>query len=117
MIRQISEKALLWMICLCVSISTGYGDTQTNLAKRKDWWSLKPVVRPALPDGPEANPIDRFVNAEIKNRGLKAVGPADKLNLLRRVYLDLIGIPPTPAEQQAFLADGSSVAVYSGTPI
>ncbi|MDB6037918.1 MAG: hypothetical protein JWM99_1759, partial [Verrucomicrobiales bacterium] len=42
--------------------------------------------------------------------GLKAVGPVDKLTLLRRVYMDLIGIPPSPAEQDAFLADSSTNA-------
>ncbi len=75
--------------------------------KARVWWSLKPVVRPALPEGSEANPIDRFINAEFANRGVKAVGAADKLSLLRRVYLDLIGIPPSPVEQEAFLASDS----------
>lgn len=75
------------------------------------WWSLKPVVRPALPEKPEAaNPIDRFISAEHLARGLKPVGPASKEALLRRVYLDLIGIPPSPSEQAAFLADESSDA-------
>src|SRR5258705_6743569 len=109
-IRRIPAQALLWMICLCVTILTGYGSTQTNKAKGEVWWSLKPVVRPALPDGPESNPIDRFINAELKVRGLKAIGAADKLTLLRRVYLDLIGLPPSPAEQEAFLADDSADA-------
>jgi len=74
------------------------------------WWSLKPVVRPEVPEGPEANPIDRFINAEITHRGLQAVGAADKLSLLRRVHLDLIGIPPSPEEQDAFLSDHSADA-------
>ena len=71
---------------------------------------MKPVVRPALPDGSEHNPIDRFLNAKLKSRGLKAVGRADKLSLLRRVHLDLIGIPPSPSEQEEFLADDSADA-------
>lgn len=71
------------------------------------WWSLKPVLRPELPEGSEANPIDRLIGADQKKRGLKAAGSADKATLLRRVYLDLIGIPPTPAELEAFLADNS----------
>ena len=99
-----------WMICLSASILPGNGATQTNQTKAELWWSLKPVVRPALPDGPESNPIDRFINAELRHRGLKAVGAADKLSLLRRVHLDLIGIPPSPAEQEAFLADNSADA-------
>ncbi len=69
-----------------------------------------PGGRPALPEGPEANPIDRFINAELRNRGLKAVGAADKGTLLRRVHLDLTGIPPSPAEQEAFLAEDSTDA-------
>jgi len=67
------------------------------------------VVRPTVPTGltKSTNPIDAFIAAEYKKRGLRSVGPADKLVLLRRVYLDLIGIPPTPAEQDAFLKDDS----------
>jgi hypothetical protein len=100
------------MICLSASIASVSGGTpnRTNEAKSEVWWSLKPVVRPALPDGPEPNPIDRFINIELKSRGLKAVGAADKLTLLRRAYLDLIGIPPSPAEQEAFLTDDSAGA-------
>src|SRR5438132_13936250 len=68
-------------------------------------WSQKPVVRPAVPSGVtnSTNPIDAFVSALLKEKGLQAAGPADKRTLLRRVYLDLIGLPPTPAEQDAFL--------------
>ncbi|MDB6108270.1 MAG: hypothetical protein JWR69_20 [Pedosphaera sp.] len=98
------------MICLCASLLPVKGDTQTDKSKREVWWSLKPVVRPALPEGAECNPIDRFINAELKNRGLKPVCAADKLALLRRVHLDLTGIPPSPAEQAAFLADDSADA-------
>src|SRR3954452_17083691 len=74
-----------------------------------DLWVLKPVVRPQVPTGvaKSANPIDAFIAAELKKKGLRSVGPADKRTLLRRVYLDLIGIPPSPAEQDAFLADQS----------
>jgi hypothetical protein len=109
-IQRVPDRALLWVICLCASILTGNAETQTNQAKDEVWWSLKPVVRPVLPEGPESNPIDRFIDAELKNRGLKAVGAADKTTLLRRVYLDLIGIPPSPAEQETFLADHSADA-------
>src|SRR5688572_2501769 len=109
-IRRIPGSALLWTICLGASILTGKAATQTNETKSEVWWSLKPVVRPALPEGSEHNPIDRFINAELRNRGLKAVGTADKLTLLRRVYLDLIGIPPSPSQQQEFLADESADA-------
>jgi hypothetical protein len=72
-------------------------------------WVLKPVVRTEMPAGltKSTNPIDAFVAADYRAKGLHPVGTADKRILLRRVYLDLIGIPPTPAEQDAFLQDQS----------
>jgi hypothetical protein len=71
-------------------------------------WSLQPVQRPPLPKDVAANsPIDAFLGAVFKQKGLQPVGKADKATLLRRVYLDLIGLPPTPAEQEAFLKDQS----------
>src|SRR5450432_4212401 len=76
-------------------------------AKKPAPWYLKPVERPAVPAGATANPIDAFIAAKLKAKGLQAAGPADKASLLRRVYFDLIGIPPTIAEQEAFLADQS----------
>jgi len=84
----------------------------TNQASAETWWSLKPIARPPLPASVPgiSNPIDLFIAAKQRARNLKPVGPADKAALLRRVYLDLIGIPPSPAEQEAFLADHSADA-------
>ena len=75
----------------------------------KELWSQKPVVRPAVPSGvtKSTNPIDAFLAADFKRKGLQPAGQADQRTLLRRVYLDLIGLPPTPAEQEAFLQDES----------
>ncbi|HET6249798.1 MAG TPA: DUF1549 and DUF1553 domain-containing protein [Tepidisphaeraceae bacterium] len=72
-------------------------------------WVLKPVVRPNVPATSSAsqNPIDAFIAAEYQRRGLRPAPQADKRTLLRRIYLDLIGIPPTPDEQQAFVDDPS----------
>ena len=71
-------------------------------------WYLKPVQRPDVPAaGSTINPVDAFIAAKLNAKGLQPAGPADKATLLRRVYLDLIGIPPTLAEQRAFLADTS----------
>jgi hypothetical protein len=78
-------------------------------AKQEELWALKPVVRPEVPAGvtSSSNPIDAFIAAQWQAKALKPVPVADKAVLLRRVYLDLIGIPPTPAEQDAFLKDTS----------
>src|SRR6266480_2458798 len=75
-------------------------------------WSQKPVVRPPVPSGvtKSTNPIDAFLAADFKRKGLQPAGPADPRTLLRRVYFDLIGLPPTPAEQDAFLNDNSAGA-------
>ena len=75
-----------------------------------DHWAFK---RPAVPssasdaerEGRPANPIDAFVAAKLSERGLKPLGMADPHVLLRRVYLDLIGVPPRREELQEFLAD------------
>jgi hypothetical protein len=60
-----------------------------------------------------SNPIDAFIAAEYRARKLTPAGPAEKPALLRRVYLDLIGIPPSPQEQDAFLNDTSADAYES----
>lgn len=75
----------------------------------EELWVLKPVVRPevAARRTVSANPIDAFIAEGYEAGGLKPVGPADKRTLLRRVTLDLIGLPPSPEEQEAFLRDES----------
>ncbi len=72
-------------------------------------WSLQPLVRPTIPKSATTtpNPIDAFLDAAQHEHGLKPAGPADRLALLRRVYVDLIGLPPSPAEQTEFLNDHS----------
>jgi hypothetical protein len=63
------------------------------------------VEPPADSSGWSANPIDRFVRARLRKHGLEPANPADKRTLIRRASFDLIGLPPTPAEVDAFLAD------------
>ncbi len=68
-------------------------------------WSLRKVARPAVPAANYANPIDTFLEVERTRQGLKPMAEADRRVLLRRVTLDLAGVPPTPVEISAFLAD------------
>jgi mono/diheme cytochrome c family protein len=69
-------------------------------------WSLQPVVRPAVPTIGEENtaPIDRFIRAKLAEQGLTLSPPADAPALVRRLYYDLIGLPPTPDQIEAYLA-------------
>ena len=80
-------------------------DWGTVFQARRDWWSFKPLVMPALPDGPAAHPVDRFLNAKLAEHGLAPAALADRPVLLRRVSFALTGLPPTPEETRAFLAD------------
>src|SRR6185369_7161989 len=77
-------------------------------------WALVPPVRAEPPKIKQArwpqNAIDRFVLARLEKEGLKPAPEADKQRLIRRVTLDLTGLPPTPAEIDAFLADRSPSA-------
>jgi hypothetical protein len=75
----------------------------------RDHWSF---VAPRRPDPPAVksvawpkNDIDRFILARLEREGLKPSAPADKATLLRRVTLDLTGLPPTPEEMDAFVRD------------
>ncbi len=80
-----------------------------------DHWAFQPVRRPRIPTvampGWPRNPIDAFVLAQSEAHGLRPGPEADFLALLRRVYLDLTGVPPTPAEQDAFSRDPSDAAL------
>ena len=74
-------------------------------------WAFEKPVRPDLPDvanaGHVRNAIDRFVIARLESEGVTLAPEADKATLIRRLTLDLTGLPPTPAELDAFLADES----------
>ena len=75
------------------------------------WWSFRPLRKsdPPTINDPSwpLSPIDRFILAGLEAKGLKPARPAEKRTLLRRATFDLTGLPPTPEELDAFLADDS----------
>jgi hypothetical protein len=99
--------------------STGKKLTTAQIATLRAWiqqgarwakhWAFVPPKRPALPSvsNPRwpVNPIDTFILARLEQEGLRPSPAADRRTLIRRVTLDLSGLPPTPAEVDAFLAD------------
>jgi len=74
-----------------------------------DWWALQPVLRPSLPPVSKpayaANPIDRFILAKLDSQGLSPSAPAERRVLIRRLYYDLLGLPPSPEAVERFVAD------------
>jgi hypothetical protein len=81
-----------------------------------NWWSLQPLVRPAIPDiaGDDAswvrNPIDAYILAQLRQAGLRPAPEADRRTLIRRLYFDLLGLPPPPGEIESFLFDTDPLA-------
>jgi hypothetical protein len=75
----------------------------------RNHWSFKPPQRGRVPTVKDTqwprNPIDAFVLAPLESAGIKPSPQADQVTLIRRVYLDLLGLPPRPQEVDAFLAD------------
>jgi hypothetical protein len=79
--------------------------------EHRGYWAFKPLASPAAPAVQNVNwpkkDLDRFILARLEQEGLAPVAAADKLTLLRRATLDLTGLPPTPEDVEAFLADSS----------
>ena len=106
LIRQWIDAGALW--------EESAGDPA---GEEPDWWSFRKPRRPPLPlvDGQEwqGNPIDAFVLAKLREKGLTPAPPAGKQTLIRRAYFDLIGLPPTPEQVDRFLKDSSPRAFQS----
>ena len=82
-----------------------------DLAEGRQFWSFRPVRDPPAPATPgdswARTPIDRFVLSRLADAGLQPAPDADRRTLLRRVTFDLTGLPPAPADIEAFLRDES----------
>ena len=81
---------------------------------QRNYWAFQKVVKPPVPSvkakGWVRTPVDAFILAKLEEKSLKPNPPADKVTLLRRAYFDLIGLPPTPDQVQAFVSDKSPQA-------
>jgi hypothetical protein len=84
--------------------------------EERNFWSFQPIRRPAVPKisvqstSQQRTPIDAFLLAELQRHNLNFSPEADRRTLIRRLYFDLIGLPPTPDEVTAFVADQSPTA-------
>ena len=98
-----------WIVLsLCAWTSVLFADDKKD-AKSETAWAYRRPVRPALPSVRNLswlrNPIDTFVLAKLEAAGLQPSAEASRAVLIRRVSFDLLGIPPTPAEVEAFVQD------------
>ena len=84
-------------------------DEIAGVAAASKHWSFQPVVRPAEPAVKATewvrNPIDRFILARLEKEGVAPSPEADRATLIRRLSLDLLGLPPSPTEVDEFIAD------------
>ena len=81
-----------------------------DMPRARQHWAFQPVTKPSVPKiqnrkSKIENPIDAFVLAQLAAKKIPPAPPADPRTLLRRVTYDLTGLPPTPAEVEAFLSD------------
>lgn len=79
--------------------------------RKRTHWAWQPIIAPAIPNLSDSNhtasAIDAFLLAKLADAGIERARPADKRALIRRATFDLIGLPPTPEEVEAFEADSS----------
>jgi mono/diheme cytochrome c family protein len=87
------------------------GTPQVAKTPASKHWAFQPVVEPKPPEVKDEawvrHPIDRFVLAKLESKGMKPAPAADRRTLIRRVTFDLIGLPPTPEEVDAFVRDAA----------
>lgn len=116
--RKQLSAALLAVVLLALgqAPSTTAEKKQRYAEDRFDLWSLKPIVKKTPPSLGQAdrnwakNPIDHFIADKLSEKKLSHSTEADRRTLIRRVYFDLLGLPPTPDEIRAFVADPAPLA-------
>ena len=103
--------ALSLLACLAFSSLLLPADGPKPANGNETHWAFKPPIRPPVPAVRDhlwpRNAIDHFVLARLESEGLTPSAEADRVTLIRRLSLDLIGLPPTIAEVDAFVADRS----------
>ena len=91
------------------------------LRTRRDWWSLHPVRKPAVPQPKDAawsqQPIDRFVLAKLEEHGLTGAASAEPGVLVRRLSLVLTGLPPSSEQVESFVRECQAASTVSGQPL
>ena len=105
--HAVSAALLLASVAALLMAANTTSDSFTP--QQRKYWAFQKIARPTAPHVSNttwiANPIDAFILAKLESQGLHPNPPADRITLLRRVTFDLIGLPPTPEEVDAFVND------------
>ena len=108
---------LAFALSICTQVQGQKDDTVSEPPIRdadRAHWAFQPPRRPEVPKVTRVSwirtPIDNFILGRLEVAGLSPAAPAGRLALLRRVHVDLVGLPPSPEEQEAFLGDSSAGA-------
>jgi len=114
--RGLVAAVVAWLTAGAIEAAESATDSwREEVAVGRRHWAFRKPVAPGLPDVRDADwprsDIDRFLLAAMEKAGVRPVADADRAALLRRLSFDLIGLPPTPAEIDDFLADTSATAV------
>ncbi|MYK11258.1 MAG: DUF1549 domain-containing protein [Acidobacteriia bacterium] len=111
MSRKIGPILCCVAVLTCVATVSG---AAASIAGEPDFpehqrshWAFQPVAEPDMPAFDTNHPIDAFVLARLRGEGIRPAARADRTALIRRATFDLHGLPPTPAEVQAFVEDDS----------
>ena len=103
------------LLAAWIDAGAPYPNDEKAPAAPADHWAFQPVTRPPVPEVKDAawcrNPIDRFILAKLEARGWRPAAEASSAALLRRTHLDLTGLPPNLADQDAFRSDSSETAL------
>lgn len=102
-----------WRVVLVFVVLLGATTARADSSSEENHWAFQPLKQVAPPDDPTGwaiQDIDKFIIKKLREEQLQPVELADKRTLIRRVYFDLIGLPPTPVQIDAFLADASPEA-------
>jgi hypothetical protein len=105
--RWFARDYLILALCLCLALPLA---TQAQVTDQdRQFWSFRPLARSSIPKVKHTarvrTPIDAFLLQKLEAKGLTFSPDADRRTLARRVYLDLLGLPPSPAESDAFVND------------
>jgi hypothetical protein len=96
--------------CLVLAAADAVDPEAKFIGTRGSYWAFQKVLRPKVPEVSDPwvkTPIDAFVLEGLRAKHLTPSAPLDRIHLIRRVSFDLIGLPPTPGEVQAFVNDKS----------